>query len=220
MKSALWSAMALSVVTHAALAEESRHADAHEHGHGVFQMVIEEDHAVIELTVPAFDIIGFEHAPSTTAQRAAMADAATALSRPDVLFAVPSGAGCAIGQVEIGFGATGGHRHEHDGGDHDDHDDHEKHADEKHAHDDDDDEHDHDEHDHDEHDKHDADEEAHSEVTAFYRLACDNPGEIDRITFGYFDAFPAAEELEVVILSAAGQSTGEVSKAGSVFEIE
>ena len=205
MKSAFWPSMAVMVLAGTAVAEEKRGAEAHEHGHGTFSMVIENDHAVIEVAVPAFDIVGFEHAPSTAAHRIAMADAAATLSRPDILFAIPAGAGCAVGQVEIGFGATGGHRHEHGGEDaHEDHDDHEDHGDE-------------DEHGHDDHAQ---GEETHSEVTAFYRLACENPGAIDRIEFGYFDAFPAAEELEVVILSAAGQSAGEVDKDGSVFEIE
>ena len=203
MKSAICSVMAVMVLTGPALAEEKRHADAHEHGHGTFQMVIEDDHAVIEMAVPAFDVLGFEHAPSTAVQRAVIADAAAALSRPDILFAMPEAAGCAIGQVEIGFGATGGHRHGH-GGD----DDHENHADE------------HGDDGHHDHDDHGKDEETHSEVTAFYRFACDNPAFLDRIEFGYFDAFPGAEELEVVVLSAAGQNAGEVGRNETVFEIE
>ena len=113
MKSVFWPSMAVMVLAGTAVAEEKRGAEAHEHGHGTFSMVIEDDHAVIEVAVPAFDIVGFEHAPSTAAQRIAMADAAATLSRPDILFAIPESAGCAIGQVEIGFGATGGHRHEH-----------------------------------------------------------------------------------------------------------
>ena len=210
MKTAILSAMAVTLLASTASAEEKREADAHEHGHGMFRMAIEDDHAVIEIEVPAADIVGFEHAPSTAAQRAAMADAAAVLSRPDTLFAIPESAGCAIGQVEIGFGATGGHRHEHGGDDHEDHEDHDEHGDE--------DEH---EEDHDEHagGYHEG-EETHSEVTAHYRLACENPGAIDRIEFGYFDAFPDAEELEVVVLSAAGQSAGEVERDEAVFEIE
>jgi len=209
--------MAVVVLANAAWAGEKRGADAHEHGHGMFRMVIEDDHAVIEIAVPAFDIIGFEHAPSTAGQRAVMADAATALSSPHTLFAVPAGAGCAIGQVEIGFGATGGHRHEHGGEeDHEDHDDRERHGDGEDAHED---EHAQDD-DHDDHDDHAKSEETHSEVTAHYRLACENPGAIDRIGFGYFEVFPDAEELEVVVLSAAGQSAGEVGPGEAVFEIE
>ena len=227
MKYALCSAIALTVLANSAWAEEKRHADAHEHGHGTFQMVIEDDHVLVEMTVPAFDVIGFEHAPSTPAQRATMADAAAAFGRPDSLFSMPEGAACAIGQIEIGFGATGGHRHDHDG--HEEHGD-DDHGDEKHddhAHED---EHDHDKHDdhahEDEHDpdghKHDGhkDETTHSEVTAFYRLACTDTDALDRIEFGYFAAFPNAEELEVVILSATGQSAGDVNRDETVFEIE
>lgn len=198
MKSSIWLAVAFTTLGGVAFAEETRHADAHEHGHGTFQMVIEDDHAVIEIAVPAFDIIGFEHTPSTTAQRNAMADAAAALSRPNTLFAMPAAAGCAIGQIEIGFGATGGHRHEHG-----DQDEHEEHADDNHGKDD-----------------HEKDEETHSEVKAFYLLACEKTEALNRIEFGYFDAFPEAEELDVVILSAAGQSAGEVDRDNKVFEIE
>ena len=214
MKPVIWSAIATIALVSAASAEEKRHADAHEHGHGVFQMVIEDDHVVIEMAVPAFDILGFEHTPSTAAQRAVMADAASALSRPDTLFAMPEGAGCAIGQVEIGFGATGGHRHEHGDENHDehDHDEHAEHEEEEHAH-----EEEHDEHAHEEHGD---DKETHSEVTAFYHLACENPDALDQIEFGCFEAFPNTEELEVVILSAAGQSAGEVSREEMVFEIK
>ncbi len=213
MKLASWLPAALILCATPAIAEEKREADAHEHGHGSFQMAIEEDHAMIELSAPAFDIIGFEHAPSTAEQRATMASAAAALSRPDILFAMPAAAGCAIAQIEIGFGATGGNVHEH--GDHDDEDDHEKHEeyDDK-----DHDDHDHDDHAHDDHA--DDKEDTHSEVTASYRLACENPSALDQIDFGYFTAFPSAEELEVVILSAAGQSAGEVDASKTVFEIE
>ena len=204
MKTATLSAMAVMLLATTASAEEKRGAEAHEHGHGEFRMAIEDDHATIEIEVPAADIVGFEHAPSTAAQRAAMADAAAILSRPDILFAIPEGAGCAIGQVEIGFGATGGHRHEHGGEEHGDEDekDHDDHAGDDHA-----------------EDEHEG-EETHSEVTAHYRLACENPAAIDRIEFGYFDAFPDAEELEVVVLSAAGQSAGEVERDETVFGIE
>lgn len=192
MKSVIGVVVAVVNVTQA-VAEEQRQAGAHEHGQGVFQMVVEGDHAVIELAAPSFDLIGFEHAPSTPEQRVAMADAAALLSRPDTLFAMPDGAGCAIGEIEIAFGATRGD---------DSHGDHEGHDHGEHKHDD------------------DHDEDAHSEVTASYHLACGDTGAIDRVTFGYFDAFPNAVALEVVILSEAGQNAGDVNRDNAVFEIE
>jgi hypothetical protein len=206
MKSAIWPAVALMVLADGAFAGEKRQSDAHEHGHGTFQMVIEDDHAVIEIAVPAFDVIGFEHAPSTSAQRDVLAKTAASLSRPDILFAVPAAAECAIGRIEIGFGATGGDHDDHDGhDDHDDHKDHDDHADKD---------------GHKDHDDHEEAGETHSEVTASYHLACAHTEALDRIEFGYFEAFPAAEELDVVILSAAGQSAGDVDRNKTVFRIE
>ncbi len=188
-------------------AEEKRAADAHEHGHGVFRMAIEDDHAEVELEVPAFDVVGFEHAPSTDDQRQAIAEAAAQLGRPADLFAMPSAAGCVAGRIEIAFGALGGDMHDDE--EHEEHSDHDDHGDEKHD--------DHDDHGHEDHAE---GEDTHSEVTAHYHFACADTGAIDQITFGYFDAFPNAEELEVVVLSAAGQSAGEVGKDETVFSID
>lgn len=198
-------ALAIAFGVSAVSAEEKRSADAHEHGHGLFRMAIEDDHAEIELEVPAFDIVGFEHTPSTAEHRATITAAAAMLGRPDTLFAMPDAAGCVVGQVEIGFGALGGHGHDHGGEEHDEHADHG-----------------HDEHGHDDHghDDHAGEKEAHSEVMAFYRLVCADTAAIDEITFGYFESFPNAEELEVVVLSASGQSAGEVSRDNAVFEVE
>jgi len=187
-------------------AEEKRAADAHEHGHGAFRMAIEEDHAEIELEIPAFDVVGFEHAPSTDEHRAAIAEAAGKLSRPDMLFELPRDAGCVAGEIEIEFGSLGGHDEDEDD---DEHEHEDKHDD--HAHDDD--------HKHD-HDDHEEDGETHSEVSVAYHLTCEDTGALDSIGFAYFDAFPNAEELEVVILSASGQNAGEVNRDEMAFEIE
>ena len=216
IRTSLAIALAAFVVT-PAFAEEKRAADAHQHGHGMFRMAIEDDHAEIELEVPAFDVVGFEHAPSTGGQRQAIAEAAAKLGNLAALFTLPEAAGCVAGKIEIGFGAIAGEDHD----DRDDHGDHEDHGDEEHAHEKHDD-HDHAEKEHDDHDDHahNEGEETHSEVTAHYHLACADTGALDQITFGYFDAFPNAEELDVVVLSAAGQSAGEVSGDNTVFEIE
>ena len=130
------------------------------------------------------------------------------LGRPDSLFAMPEGAGCVAGQVEIGFGALGGHLHDHGGEEeagHDDHD-HGKEAG-------------HDDHDHG-HEEDADEEEGHSEVVAYYRIVCEDMTALNRIDFRYFDAFPNAEELDVVVLSAAGQSAGEVEPGETVFTID
>jgi len=216
-------------------AEEKREADAHEHGHGTFNMAIEGETVVIELETPSFDILGFEYAASSDAEKAAVDKAQEALSSPAALFGLPKDAGCSVTEAEIEFGADEEHHDdEHHG---DKHHDDEHHDDEHHddAHDDDehhDDAHDDDHHEdeahhddhhedeahHDDHDKHDDhaehhDEDAseHSEVHAHYVLTCDSTESINAVNMrGYFETFPNAEELDAAILSDTGQASGEL----------
>lgn len=213
MRTALRIAAATMALTGTAVAEETRSAGAHEHGHGTFRMVIDGERALIELTAPAFDIVGFEHAPATAAQRTAIAEAAATLGRPDRLFAMPEAAGCVVGRIAVAFGAVAAGGGDHDGHDDDDHADH---ADDDHA------EHDDEGQDHaeDDHADHAGAGGGHSEVRAAYTLACADPAALDRIDFAYFDAFAGAEELDVVVLSDAGQAAGEVSRGGTTFAVE
>jgi len=166
-----------------ALAEEKREADAHEHGHGAFNMAIEGETVAIELETPAFDILGFEHETKSGAEIDAVETARRALADPVALFGLPDAAECQVTEAEIEIGAEAEHHDEHD----------------DHAHD----------------EKHDEEGGEHSEVHAHYTLTCGTPGEIGGVNAAaYFKAFPNAEELEAVILTDAGQASGEL-EAGS-----
>ena len=85
------------------------------------------------------------------------------------------------------------------------------------------DEHGHDDHDHDKAHKpkdgkstntgHDHDDDAHhSEVRATFTLECAAPEQITRIEFDYFKTFPAAQELDVQIVTPKGQYQYDVSR--------
>ena len=56
-----------------ALAAEHEHRehDAHAHGHGTLDIVVEGDQALIELRIPAVNVVGFEHAPRDDAEHEA-----------------------------------------------------------------------------------------------------------------------------------------------------
>ncbi|MEH6739800.1 MAG: DUF2796 domain-containing protein, partial [Sulfitobacter sp.] len=95
--------------------------------------------------------------------------------------------------------------HKEEGHDHEEHAE-EGHTDEDHAaHEE---EHGHEEHGHEEH----ADEAGHTEFHAEYLLDCANPAQAKLITFGYFDAFPNALELEVQVISDSGATAFEVER--------
>ena len=213
---ALWSAVP-------AAAEESRRdLAAHEHGRGALAIAVENNAVWMELEAPGADIVGFEHAAESDADKAAVEAAKQALSRPLALFALPEDAGCAVADARV---ALLREDDAHDD-DHDDHaDEHDEHADEHDEHADEHDEHDdeHDAHDDEHEDAHDDDhgEEGpqHAEFHAEYRLDCADAGAIDSIGFAYFEAFPGAESLSVTIVSDKGQTALEVARESPALDV-
>jgi hypothetical protein len=84
-----------------ALAETDRHAGAHQHGHGKLDIAIEGATVSMALDVPASDIVGFEHAAKTEAERAKIADATAKLNNPLALFVLPKEAGCTLQEAKV-----------------------------------------------------------------------------------------------------------------------
>ena len=203
----LCTAGALLIPLAAANAEERRELDAHEHGHGSFNMAVEGKTVAIELQVPGADIVGFEHKAKSAKDKAALKSAKESLSAPLALFKMPAAAGCKVSSAKAEFVLDDHHD------DHGDHKEHAEHKGEKHA----DDHHDHDKHaGHDDHDKHTDAKEAkaeHAEFHADYQLTCAAPEKLTAIDFAYFGKFKNAEELDVKVVTAKGQSQYEVTRA-------
>ncbi len=59
---------------------------------------------------------------------------------------------------------------------------------------------------------HESGRESHTEFHAEYRLACAAPERIGTVGFTYFSRFPAAQELDVNVITPARQSRYEVGK--------
>ncbi len=76
-------------------------APAHQHGVGQLHLVIEQDQLHLELQVPADDLLGFEHAPSTAEQHAALAALQETLQQPERLFRLPAPARCELEASEL-----------------------------------------------------------------------------------------------------------------------
>src|SRR5262245_53115454 len=118
------SALAAYVLVAAALplsshAEEAhRELGAHVHGHGTLNIAIEDKRVSMELEVPGMDIVGFEHAPSTDEQKAAVEKAKARLGEALNLFGLTKDAGCAIAEANVELEAEhqdheDGHGHDH-----------------------------------------------------------------------------------------------------------
>jgi hypothetical protein len=172
-----------------AFAEEPGHRElgAHEHGRGTLNIAVEGNRLSMELEVPGADIVGFEHAPSTPKQKAAVEAAKKRLAAPQTLFKLPASAGCVLDSSQVAIEAED---HDHDAKEHEP-----KSADgaPKKA---------------DEHEEHE-----HSQFHVQYAFTCKAPANLTSIEFGYFAAFAGAQKLEVNLISAKGQTSFEVTRA-------
>jgi hypothetical protein len=186
----------------------------------------------MELHVPGADIVGFEYEPASTEDRALVEAAEETLKQPADLFVLPVAAECTVIEAAAHLEGEGGHEDhdDHDEG-HDDHDeDHDDHAEEHADHDEDDhdEEHAHEEHAQDaEHDEHDhenhaddhAEDAGHTEFHAEYVLSCAHPEALTDITFGYFEAFPNALEVDVQLITDSGATSFEVERDAPVLDL-
>jgi len=163
-------------------AQTERQLDAHVHGHGQLQVVLEDPVVAVGLNLPGMDVVGFEHAPQTDAQQQAVADALAQLEQADSLFALSEAAGCSLAQVETALIPMGMDDHDHD---HED-----DHADD---------------HDHDHGDDHDH-QASHTEFQAEYRYACEDLAALEEITLILFEQFPALQSVEAQAVGPTGQT--------------
>ncbi|MCP5143001.1 MAG: DUF2796 domain-containing protein [Chromatiales bacterium] len=194
---------------------EEKHAHEHEHEHrqhgthvhgvAALNIALEGDEVHVELDSPAANIVGFEHAPSSEADHAALDQAVARLKDGDALFRFNAEAGCKMEMAKVSSALLAAEHGEHEGhkeGDHGhaekgDHD-HERHA----------------AHGHDEHEKHAG--ETHSDIDAAYHFECAQPGKLSSLTVELFEAFPATGEIEVQYVIENRQGAVELTPSEHV----
>jgi hypothetical protein len=108
-------------------AEETRHADSHEHGVGELNIAFEGNAVALELHAPGSDIVGFEYAAKSDEDHALIDTAVAKLSEFGNLIVLPANAGCNILDAHAALEGEDEHDDEHKE-DHDDHADHEDEA--------------------------------------------------------------------------------------------
>ncbi|MGB1237069.1 MAG: ZrgA family zinc uptake protein [Pseudomonadales bacterium] len=200
------SASALAVILAAgsssAAAQERIEFDGHQHGSALVQIALEHNQISATLRSPSANFLGFEHAPESAEEKAAMAALETSFSQDFGLLSFNSEAQCSVQQISLAQALETADEHD----DHDEahgHDDH----DEEHGHDDHDEEHGRDDHDkehgHDDHDKeHDHKEgEVHSEIVVHWRFNCSEPNALSTIKTTVFNKYQGLEQLEVQFIS-------------------
>jgi hypothetical protein len=168
-------------------AEEKREQEAHQHGHGTFEMAIEKASVSIDLRVPGDDIVGFEHAPGNAKEKAALEAAKKTLADALGLFGIPKDAACKVDEAKVhthGFGADNDHDHKHDAKP-------EKTQGAK---------------------SNDGDDHKHGSFHGAYKLTCAKPAAITALNFKFFASFPRSQELEIVAVSEKSQVKAEATR--------
>ncbi|WP_277589694.1 DUF2796 domain-containing protein [Pseudomonas chlororaphis] len=162
---------------------------AHEHGVARLNAALDGQTLELELESPAMNLVGFEHAASTDADKAKVAAVRAQLEKPLALFSLPPAAGCVVVQQELESPLFGDKPEDHD----EDHDDAKSAGGHEHHHE-------------------------HSEIHAHYQFTCATPGALKNLDLaGVFKTFPATQKIQVQLISPSGQQGVEAtSKAASL----
>ncbi|MDU9404077.1 DUF2796 domain-containing protein [Pseudomonas sp. zfem004] len=102
---------------------------AHEHGVAKLNVVLDGNTLELELDSPAMNLVGFEHAASTDADKAKVAAARQQLEQPLKLFGLAQAAGCTDEAQELESPLFGDAAHADDDGDAHEHEHGHQHAD-------------------------------------------------------------------------------------------
>lgn len=102
---------------------------AHEHGVARLNAALDGKTLELELESPAMNLVGFEHAATSDADKAKVSAARAELEKPLELFSLPAAAGCKVASQELESPLFGDeHDHDHEG-----HDEHTKDHDHEHS---------------------------------------------------------------------------------------
>ncbi|MFK2913548.1 DUF2796 domain-containing protein [Pseudomonas sp. 3HC3] len=157
---------------------------AHEHGVAKLNAVLDGNTLELELDSPAMNLVGFEHAASSDADKAKVAAVRQQLEQPLKLFGLSAAADCKEEQQALESPLFGDASKADDDGDEHEH------------------EHEH-EHGH-----------QHSDIGAHYQLTCANPDKLTQLDLApLFKAFPATQKINVQLIGPNGQKGVETTPA-------
>ena len=186
-------ALPLSVAMVAAIASVGPvYADvAHEHGVARLYVVSEGGALTVEFVSPLDNLVGFEHAPRTDAQRTALRAAEARLRDATNLLLPSAEAQCVLQEVALESPWLQVAGDERDKGHDEDHGPSPSHDHEHAA----------------------VPADAHAEMVALYHYECAAPHKLERLHTRLFDAFPRLREIRAQRATASGQGAATLKPA-------
>lgn len=174
---------------------EHRQHGAHVHGVAALNLALEGSEVQIEFDSPAANIVGFEHAPSSSDDHAALDKAVATLEDGDTLFRFNDDAGCRMETATVTSEMLDGEHAEHHGHAHAETEGHDHQGEPAHT---------------GEH-EHDHEGETHSDIEAAYHFECDTPDKLTRLTVELFEAFSGMEKIKVQYVIERKQGAAELT---------
>ncbi|UVK98217.1 DUF2796 domain-containing protein [Pseudomonas sp. B21-048] len=168
--------------------DEHGSLSAHEHGVGRLNAALDGQTLELELESPAMNLVGFEHAASTDADKAKVATVRAQLEKPLVLFNLPKAAGCVVATQELESPLFGDKPDADDHDEEDAKDGHEHHQDHSEIH-------------------------AHYQFSCSAPGALKT---LDLATI--FNTFPATQKIQVQLISPSGQQGVEVTTKAAALK--
>lgn len=178
----------LAQAAHSAQPTPTQHASLGPHEHGVARLnaVLDGSSLALELESPAMNIVGFEHAANSDADKTTLAAARATLQKPLWLFNLPAAAKCNVADQGVESALfTDQPVSELEGDDDDD-----DHADKPGA---------------------TEAEHHHADIDAHYTLTCSNPGALKSLDLTrFFSTFPATRKIQAQLIGPNGQQGADV----------
>ncbi len=176
---------------------KKRHHKAHEHGSGNLNLAIDGNKLMIEMEIPAYDIVGFEYEPKDKMQKDKVEASINTFKNVSEVLVIPTEAKCSLSQPvnvksEMMKEADDHHKKEQHAVDH-----------------------------HEKGESHDHDEDGvHSEFHVTYQFTCQNILSVDQIAFPLFVKFSEMKKLKAQGISQNGQFSQELSPSSSTFNLK
>jgi hypothetical protein len=164
-------------------------AGVHQHGSAQLDLVLEPPMLAISVRSPLANLVGFEHRPASAEEQADWQQLKQRLQQAELQIQLPVAADCSLSRVAL----------------------HQPFMDERPS--------DGHNHGHDETDRHAHDEEAHADLMVEYHYLCAEPERLKQLELPLMQQFPGIEQLEVQLITPAGQHLRHLSQGEQVLSL-
>lgn len=185
---------ALFLVASASAQDSRREHAAHQHGSGALNVAVQAGELAIELRMPGVNVVGFEHAPASEADHAAIDRALAVFRDPARLFVTDAKADCVVEHAEASIGPPGAEHGGNDGHGGDN----KSTGGDSHA---------------------ETEPQSHAELRAEYHFQCASPRHLKSLEVMAFEHLLDVDELDAQVVTDTWQGAVELTPGRAVLPL-